>query len=236
MADTIPRKLILELIEKNFSPTDTFAPKDLLSIVRTQLESKYPTIENIDHRIRAHLFHLVQAGILNKTEDLRYTLAEEYPHYSEEPSVDGTVYILKDLLKGGYKIGVSRTIKNRLKQLEVGTKAEVVGLWNSINYTDLERMLHGRYAKYRIPQSEWFALSYDDLLDAVDWLDTNATQVECHLKRKKFKPNYPTILTEMLLIATVMVFTILYVNHKIDMMILQQSTVPIAPPTLLDLP
>ena len=191
MADTIPRKLILELIEKNFSATDTFAPIELLNIVRTQLESKYPTIENIDHRIRAHLFHLTQAGILTKVGDAQYALSPEYPHYSEEPAVDGTVYILKDLLKGGYKIGVSRTIKNRLKQLEVGTKAEVVGLWNSINYTDLERMLHGRYAKYRIPQSEWFALSYDDLLDAVDWLDTNATQVECHLKRKKLQTELP---------------------------------------------
>ena len=40
----------------------------------------------------------------------------------------------------------------------------------------------------------------------------------------------------MLLIATVMVATILYVNHKIDMMILQQSTVPIPVPTIVDLP
>ena len=236
MADTIPRKLILELIEKNFSATDTFAPKDLLTIVRTQLESKYPTIENIDHRIRAHLFHLTQAGILSKVGDAQYSLSPEYPQYSEEPPVEGTVYVLKDLLKGGYKIGISRVITARLKQLEVGTKAEVVGLWNSPNYTDLERMLHGKYAKLRIPQSEWFALSYDELADVVDWLNTNATQTQCSFKRKKFKPNYPTILTEMLLIATVMVFTILYVNHKIDMMALQQSTVPIAPPTLLDLP
>ena len=236
MADQIPRKLVLELIEKNFGPTATFAPIELLTLVRTQLESKYPTIENIDHRIRAHLYHLTQAGVLCKVGDAQYTLSEEYPQYSEEPQVEGTVYVIKDLLKGGYKIGVSRVIAARLKQLEVGTKAEVVGLWNSTNYTDLERMLHGKYAKLRIPQSEWFALGYDELADVVDWLNTNAIQTQCSFKRKRFKPNYPTILTEMLLIATVMVFSILYVNHKIDMMILQQSTVPIPPAVIVDLP
>ena len=235
MPDNIPRKLVLELIEKNFGPTATFAPIELLNLVRTQLESKYPTIENIDHRIRAHLYHLTQAGILYKVGDAQYTLSEEYPQYSEEPQVEGTVYVLKDLLKGGYKIGISRVIKTRLKQLEVGTKAEIVGLWSSPNYTDLERILHGKYAKCRIPQSEWFALDYDELCAVVDWLNSNAIQVECSLKRKKFKPNYPAIILEMLILTTMAAVCLLYIDHRIDTL-MPSISVPIPPPVIVDLP
>ena len=230
MADQIPRKLVLELIEKNFGPTATFAPSDLLALIKPQLESQYPTIETIDHRVRAHLWHLSQAGILHKLGDAQYSLSQEYPQYATETAVVGTLYILKDLLKGGYKIGISKNIKARLKQLEVGKKAEVVGLWESPNYSDLERMLHSRYAEYRIPQSEWFALGYDELSNAVDWLNANATQAECHFERKLFHINYSQILVEILLVATICTGLALYIDHRLD------NLVPTPVPVIVDLP
>ena len=232
MADQIPRKLVLELIEKNFGPTASFAPSDLLDIIKPQLESQYPTLETIDNRVRAHLWHLTQAGILHKIDAAQYCLSQEYPQYATEAPIVGTLYILKDLLKGGYKIGISKVIKSRLKQLEVGKKAEVVGLWESPNYSDLERMLHSRYAEYRIPQSEWFALDYDELSNAVDWLNANAIQTECHFQRKLFHINYSQIVIEVLLVLTICTGLALYINHKLDNLL--PAPVPI--PVVIDLP
>ncbi len=118
MPDTIPRKLILELIEKNFGPEDTFSPEQVFNYVQAAIQTNMPTIENVKHRVRAHLYHLTQAGVIMRTGPAEYTLAEEYPHHKEE-TITGTVYVLKDLQIGGYKIGISRTIKDRLRTLKV---------------------------------------------------------------------------------------------------------------------
>jgi hypothetical protein len=205
MADTIPRKLVLELIETNFGPDENFSPKELFDHVRKELEKQFPTVNNINHRIHAHIYHLTQAGILVKTGDATYSLSQTYPQDAKS-TVSGTLYVLKDLQMGGYKIGISASIKDRLRALKVGTKAEVIGLWESHNYTDLERMLHKRYDHCRIPQSEWFALSSDELDKVIYWLNTNATQKQCNHKATV----RPTINWQYILIGVC--FTYLFVS------------------------
>lgn len=233
MPDTIPRKLILQLIEKNFAPEATFSTDDLYTQVQTELQSKYPTIENIRHRVRAHLFHLTQAGMVVKTGPDTYTLSEEYPHHAEAP-VPGTLYVLKDLQIGGYKIGISRTINDRLKTLKVGTKCDVVGLWDSPNYTDLERILHNMYKHCRIPQSEWFALKNDELYDLCDWLDDNASRKKRNLEPKPTpkveKNNSGTVI--IIICMLYLTGCMIYVNSRIDSIV--PTAVPVAPLELVD--
>ncbi len=90
----------------------------------------------------------------------------------------GYVYILRNLLGEGYKIGITANIHQRFKALEVGSKAKCVGYWSSENYKNLESFLHGLYTPARVPQSEWFMLNNDQLEFAIDWLNENSTPID----------------------------------------------------------
>ena len=70
----------------------------------------------------------------------------------------GFVYLLKNTLLGGHKIGITTAPESRFKSLEVGTKAELLGYWPSDHYRELEKHFHKYYADHRVPQSEWFVL------------------------------------------------------------------------------
>ena len=181
---------MLELLERNFPVNKPFTLQQVYPLVEDDLRRSYPNNNSIQQTIRKNLQLLRDDGIIEFDNDNPGTYHWASSNLKDDNEVIvGTLYILKNLVGGGgYKIGVSRVIKNRLKQLEVGTKAEVIGLWESSNYTDLERMLHRRYVDVRIPQSEWFSLSKDQLHDAVEWLDENASQVERNLK-PRFKLN-----------------------------------------------
>ena len=90
----------------------------------------------------------------------------------------GYVYILRNLLGEGYKIGITANIHQRFKALEVGSKAKCIGYWSSENYKNLESFLHGLYTPARVPQSEWFMLNADQLEFAIDWLNENSTPID----------------------------------------------------------
>jgi hypothetical protein len=93
----------------------------------------------------------------------------------------GYVYIIENLLGEGYKIGITDNIHRRFKQLEIGSKAICVGYWSSLNYKNLEKFLHTQFNPENVPQSEWFILTDDQLIWAIDWLDENGSQVELNL-------------------------------------------------------
>lgn len=93
----------------------------------------------------------------------------------------GYVYIIENLLGEGYKIGITDNIHRRFKQLEIGSKATCVGYWSSLNYKNLEKFLHTEFNPVNVPQSEWFMLSDDQLIWAIDWLDKNGSQVKLNV-------------------------------------------------------
>ena len=93
----------------------------------------------------------------------------------------GYVYIIENLLGEGYKIGITDNIHRRFKQLEIGDKASCIGYWSSLNYKNLEKFLHTQFNPENVPQSEWFILSDDQLIWAVEWLNENGSQVELNL-------------------------------------------------------
>ena len=86
----------------------------------------------------------------------------------------GYLYVIRNLLGEGYKIGITDNIHRRFKQLEVGSKADCIGYWSSLNYRNLERFLHNEFAPSRVPQSEWFMLNDNELDWTIEWLNGNA--------------------------------------------------------------
>ena len=79
----------------------------------------------------------------------------------------GYIYFLKSTLLGGYKIGITTSPTSRFKALAVGTKAKLLGYWKLDAYRELEKQLHKEYATQRVPQSEWFDLSCEQVREVI---------------------------------------------------------------------
>lgn len=79
----------------------------------------------------------------------------------------GTVYLLFD---GTYfKIGKTKKLKNRLSQIKANNvSVDLIAFKDCYNYSELERILHNRYRKFRY-KNEWFLVN--DLEELINlWL------------------------------------------------------------------
>ncbi len=79
----------------------------------------------------------------------------------------GYLYLLKNNILGGYKIGITTNPTSRFKALHVGTKATLLGYWRTDAYRELEKHLHKEFAASRVPQSEWFDLTDQQIRDVI---------------------------------------------------------------------
>ena len=70
--------------------------------------------------------------------------------------MNGWLYLIRN--RDIYKIGITKNFKNRMQQLK--PDSVIVKLY-SRDFIKLERELHNRYKKYRIPQTEYFRLNVD---------------------------------------------------------------------------
>ena len=86
----------------------------------------------------------------------------------------GYLYLLKNNLLGGYKIGITTNPSSRFKALAVGEKTEIVGYWQTDNYRELERYYHSEFKAVRCPQSEWFNLDEDNVTHIVNQMHSSA--------------------------------------------------------------
>jgi hypothetical protein len=74
--------------------------------------------------------------------------------------VPGTLYLLRSHADASlHKIGITNHWQQRAKQLEVGLSTACVGRWTVNDNRQLENFLHRRFKAHRLPQSEWFHLS-----------------------------------------------------------------------------
>lgn len=80
----------------------------------------------------------------------------------------GYLYLLRNTLLGGYKIGITTSPATRFKALSVGEKTELVGYWKTDEYRELEKYFHKLYKAERVPQSEWFDLTTETVDTIVD--------------------------------------------------------------------
>ena len=67
--------------------------------------------------------------------------------------MSGWLYVIKN--KDLYKIGITKNFKNRMRQLKPDN---VVAKLYTSEFLKLEKELHCRYKKFRIPQTEYFRL------------------------------------------------------------------------------
>ena len=67
--------------------------------------------------------------------------------------MSGWLYLIRN--RDLYKIGITKNFENRMRQLKPDI---VVARLYTADFVKLERELHNRYKKFRIPQTEYFRL------------------------------------------------------------------------------
>ena len=67
--------------------------------------------------------------------------------------MSGWLYLIRN--KDLYKIGITKNIEKRMRQLKPDN---VISKLYTRDYQKLEKELHNRYKKFRIPQTEYFRL------------------------------------------------------------------------------
>ncbi len=67
--------------------------------------------------------------------------------------MSGWLYLIRN--RDLYKIGITKNLENRMRQLKPDN---VISKLYSNDYLKLEKELHNRYKKFRIPQTEYFRL------------------------------------------------------------------------------
>ena len=82
-----------------------------------------------------------------------------------DKSKEGHVYLIKDIRSGLYKIGITKNMEKRMKQLGVGETAELVDDIFVPDAREREKQLHKKYKDARLPQTEYFNIGYPPSLD-----------------------------------------------------------------------
>ena len=72
----------------------------------------------------------------------------------------GFVYLIRN--QDIFKIGITENLLNRMSQLEPD---EIIDVIKCSNFRELERDLHRDYKEFRIPQTEYFRLNENQLLE-----------------------------------------------------------------------
>jgi len=74
------------------------------------------------------------------------------------------IYLIQNKETGHFKIGRTKNINKRIKQLQTGSSGELVLVdkFESNYASKLESYLHNIYSAYNI-SGEWFDLSYSDV-------------------------------------------------------------------------
>ena len=70
----------------------------------------------------------------------------------------GYIYVvsLQPMKLPGYKIGFTKSLKQRMVQLDVPKKGTLVKWFYVNNVKACEKALHRMFKSSRVPQSEWF--------------------------------------------------------------------------------
>ena len=106
----------------------------------------------------------------------------------------GYIYVIENIVRdlGGFKVGITTNPSRRFKELSIGLKALVVGLWETSDYKLIERSLHSQYTDVRVPQSEWFAFTLSELTAVIKHLNSIASNL---LLMHDFQPLQPVIVS-----------------------------------------
>ena len=87
--------------------------------------------------------------------------------------MNGFVYLIRN--KDLYKIGITQNLDQRMSQLKPD---EIISVLETQNYDQIEKDLHQKYKDVRIPQAEYFRLTFSQATDCKMFLDSYVNQSE----------------------------------------------------------
>ena len=91
--------------------------------------------------------------------------AQDLDVWGYDKSKEGHVYLIQDIRSGLYKIGITKNMEKRMKQLGVGDTAELIDDIFVPDAREREKQLHKKYKDARLPQTEYFNIGYRPSLD-----------------------------------------------------------------------
>ena len=80
--------------------------------------------------------------------------------WGNDTGKEGHVYLIQDIKTGLYKIGITKNMEKRMKQLGVGDTAKLVDDIFVPDARGREKQLHEKYKDARLPQTEYFNIGY----------------------------------------------------------------------------
>ena len=102
----------------------------------------------------------------------------------------GWLYLIRN--RDLYKIGITKNFENRMRQLKPDN---VVAKFYTADFVKLERELHNRYKKFRIPQTEYFRLENSHIKE---------------IKQRIYILNYPLSLTFGICIKSILLLILIF--------------------------
>jgi len=104
--------------------------------------------------------------------------------------MSGWLYLIRN--RDLYKIGITKNFENRMRQLKPDN---VVAKFYTADFVNLERELHNRYKKLRIPQTEIFRLKYSHIKE---------------IKQRIYILSYPLSLTFRIFIKSILILFLIF--------------------------
>ena len=104
--------------------------------------------------------------------------------------MSGWLYLIRN--RDLYKIGITKNFENRMRQLKPDN---VVAKFYTADFVKLERELHKRYKKERIPQTEYFRLENSHIKE---------------IKKRIYILNYPLSLTFGICIKSILLLLFIF--------------------------
>ena len=138
-----------------------------------EMLSKSLEIDNIDFKslklASLELALNIMKCIYKVDDSLNYKVYRNYENYSDDNSrAFGFVYIAHTKNTNQYKIGSTGNIEKRLKTFKTGNPhITIIATKQSYNRLADERIMHKLFKKNKI-SGEWFALSSEQLIEAID--------------------------------------------------------------------
>lgn len=116
--------------------------------------------------------------VKNKVQPIVITESPSVSKPKIEPKVKASknfVYIIKhNTVATLYKIGITDNLSRRMQELEVPSKATIIGHWKSTRSTAFESVLHKMFKPKVVPGTEWFNLTNDELNQSFHILNSGA--------------------------------------------------------------
>ena len=97
----------------------------------------------------------------------------------------GYVYIILHKETNLYKVGKTIDEDRRFKELDVGGSTKLVKSYRVFNHSSVEKLCHKAFADKRLPQSEYFQLTDEDLSEIKKILEENKFKTKKTLRAER---------------------------------------------------